>query len=94
MGEKLKTQAKLKQWVVHEAVGVVLYMLCTLCKMFQSLIHLYFSSILFHYWYGQTQLIHIPGISNNRRVAWVVVAKLIFGAVVYFIWNEKNNRLF
>ncbi|GJV92190.1 RNA-directed DNA polymerase, eukaryota, reverse transcriptase zinc-binding domain protein [Tanacetum coccineum] len=30
---------------------------------------------------------------NNKNI-WIIVRKLVFGAVVYFIWQERNKRIF
>lgn len=31
---------------------------------------------------------------SHKRLARVVVEKLLFGAFVYYIWQERNNRFF
>lgn len=30
----------------------------------------------------------------HKRLVRVVMEKLLFGAIVYYIWHERNNRLF
>ena len=30
----------------------------------------------------------------NRRNIWLIVRKIVFPATVYFIWQERNMRLF
>ncbi|GKE34623.1 hypothetical protein Tco_1453945 [Tanacetum coccineum] len=32
--------------------------------------------------------------SGHKKLARVVVAKVLFGATIYYIWQERNNRLF
>ncbi|GJU37161.1 RNA-directed DNA polymerase, eukaryota, reverse transcriptase zinc-binding domain protein [Tanacetum coccineum] len=33
------------------------------------------------------------GLPNNKNV-WSIVRRLVFGAAVYFIWQERNRRMF
>ena len=31
---------------------------------------------------------------NNNRSVWVIIKKICLAATVYFIWHERNGRLF
>ncbi|GJV89903.1 hypothetical protein Tco_1533841 [Tanacetum coccineum] len=85
IGERLKTQDKLKAWEVESSVNI--------------------DNLKF--WSKAKALIHIPRVDNSWRsfvmavkpiahMRWakVIVAKLLFSATVYFVWQERNNRLF
>lgn len=30
----------------------------------------------------------------KKNHAWNIIGRLVFGASVYFVWQERNNRLF
>ncbi|XP_071695564.1 uncharacterized protein [Rutidosis leptorrhynchoides] len=105
MGERLKTKDRLKAWEVSN--GSIL--LCPLCKCCDdSHSHLFFECTYSCYvWDRAKQLIRIPMDSNKwheitstltpiavRNVSFVIVVKLVFVASVYFIWQERNNRIF
>ncbi|XP_071727475.1 uncharacterized protein [Rutidosis leptorrhynchoides] len=104
MGEKLKTQDKLKHWEVNSQVLV-----CTLCEQVQdSHDHLFFNCPFSNQvWNRVKQHMEFPIFSDSwkdfmllvspfakRRVARIIVVKLLFAATVYSIWQERNNRLF
>ncbi|XP_071708019.1 uncharacterized protein [Rutidosis leptorrhynchoides] len=107
MGERLKTQDKLKAWERNLQLNVNLT--CALCKSQPDLHdHLFFDCPV------SKQLCekftHVVAVANwssdwknlreilipyaNRNVARGVVAKLVFGALVYYVWQERNNRLY
>ncbi|XP_071728201.1 uncharacterized protein [Rutidosis leptorrhynchoides] len=78
MGERLKTQDRLKAWEIHHGSSL----LCPLCNMVQdSHDHLFFSCLF------SSQF-------AVRNVARIVVIKLLFAASVYYVWQERNRRLF
>ncbi|XP_071708577.1 uncharacterized protein [Rutidosis leptorrhynchoides] len=103
MGERLKTQDKLKSWEIHNML-----LICPLCKLCpDSHEHLFFECNYANIvWKKMAALTYLPAVSNwkaiccsmmaaaARNVSSMVVAKLVFGAVVYFIWQERNNRIF
>ncbi|XP_071705351.1 uncharacterized protein [Rutidosis leptorrhynchoides] len=106
MGEHLKTHDKLRSWDVRGSIQGM--MACYLCKsLLDSHTHLFFEcSYSKQVWDKIKRFILIPGIGDNwkviiqliisyahRRVARVMLAKFIFGATVYFIWQESNTRL-
>ncbi|XP_071708757.1 uncharacterized protein [Rutidosis leptorrhynchoides] len=104
MGERLKTQDKFKSWEIHNGMRL-LCLLCNECP--DSHDHLFFdckfSSLV---WSKEAAMTWLPQRTNWRHLCVVmsgsaarntsnmVVAKLIFGASVYFIWQEHNNRIF
>ncbi|XP_071740273.1 uncharacterized protein [Rutidosis leptorrhynchoides] len=105
MGERLKTQDRLKAWESQHGSSL----LCLLCNMVQdSHDHLFFSCmftsqvwslvlthidfpIVMHGWKDFVLLVS-PFVV--RIVARIVVIKLIFAASVYYVWHERNRRLF
>ncbi|XP_071687999.1 uncharacterized protein [Rutidosis leptorrhynchoides] len=104
MKQKLKTQDNLKTWEIRQ--GQVLE--CPLCFECQdSHSHLFFgcrySRVVWEYvkQYAHGLRSHdwskvvddIAG-SNDKNSANTLVAKLLFAAAVYFIWIERNSRLF
>ncbi|XP_071689503.1 uncharacterized protein [Rutidosis leptorrhynchoides] len=107
VGENLKTQDKLKDWEVsHSQIST---MSCSLCKTQQdSHAHLFFECpFSSKVWFDVSRLSDFPrGVTKWRdiidllcpvahlRSARVVVMKLIFAATTYFIWQERNARLF
>ncbi|XP_071695489.1 uncharacterized protein [Rutidosis leptorrhynchoides] len=104
--EKLKTQDKLKPWEVNVSSASNV---CVLCKSQQdSHDHLFFEcpyskhvwskildimplQIVYDKWKDVFQCLY--GVAN-RRVARVVVSKILLSTSVYFIWQERNSRLF
>ncbi|XP_071714357.1 uncharacterized protein [Rutidosis leptorrhynchoides] len=105
IGEKLKTQDKLKQWEIANDTPL----LCTLCdQVHDSHDHLFFACpfslqvwnrvkvhidflIFSDSWRDFTLLISPFA---KRRIARIIVVKLIFAATVYSLWQERNNRLY
>ncbi|XP_071714240.1 uncharacterized protein [Rutidosis leptorrhynchoides] len=104
MDERLKTQDKLKSWEIHNGMQLI----CPLCKFCSDTHdHLFFECMYSsQVWRKITALTWLPQLSNwravcnclstaaSRNTSTSVVAKLVFGAAVYFIWQERNNRLF
>ncbi|XP_071689788.1 uncharacterized protein [Rutidosis leptorrhynchoides] len=82
--------------------------ICPLCKLCpDSHEHLFFECNYANIvWKKMDVLTCLPAVSNwkaiccsmmaaaARNVSSMVVAKLVFGAVMYFIWQERNNRIF
>ncbi|XP_071712274.1 uncharacterized protein [Rutidosis leptorrhynchoides] len=107
MGEKLKTQDKLQAWETRFNSGVS--SVCAFCSQVADLhSHLFFectyASQIWNYskslskiamgapsW--QNVISSIDTISGKMTYS-IIVAKLVFGASVYFIWQERNRRLF
>ncbi|XP_071714268.1 uncharacterized protein [Rutidosis leptorrhynchoides] len=105
VGERLKTHDKLKAWDRRDDITLV----CSLCKSCSnSHDHLFFeckfstrvwkkvSNMLIHpinsiKWRDILESF-IP--DAHRNLARIVVSKLCFAASVYFIWQERNNRIF
>ncbi|XP_071708761.1 uncharacterized protein [Rutidosis leptorrhynchoides] len=101
---KLKTQDKLKDWEVQN-VQILVCPLCSECQ--DSHPHLFFEcnySSTFWNYALQYMLISnsyewavvasdIVGRRSDKSAA-SLVAKLLFAVAVYFIWQEKNSRLF
>ncbi|XP_071739954.1 uncharacterized protein [Rutidosis leptorrhynchoides] len=105
MGEILKTQDKLKAWELRSNLSLE----CSFCKNgMDSHSHLFFEclftarvwdriqgnvrfSFASNRWCGV--LNNIINASNHKSAS-MVVAKLCFGASVYFIWQERNSRIF
>ncbi|XP_071687705.1 uncharacterized protein [Rutidosis leptorrhynchoides] len=101
MGERLKTQDKLKTWEVNHNNILV----CSLCKQVEDThAHLFFSCpyaasicrkgahmVNMPNWGMDWKLICnslIPSAGRNK--AKIVVAKIMFAAMVYYIWQERN----
>ncbi|XP_071704001.1 uncharacterized protein [Rutidosis leptorrhynchoides] len=106
MGQKLKTQDRLRSWDLRHQRGVVV---CSLCSMvMDSHDHLFFECAFSSQVWSKVQpLIPIPINSSSwklardvlspvahRKVARVVVSKLLYAAAIYFLWQERNNRIF
>ncbi|XP_071699400.1 uncharacterized protein [Rutidosis leptorrhynchoides] len=104
MGERLKTQDRLKPWETHSSM----LLLCPLCKACgDSHDHLFFGcSYALEVWSRARQFLDIPmpncwkGVVHllspmaSRNSVNIVVAKIMFAASIYFIWQERNNRIF
>ncbi|XP_071728436.1 uncharacterized protein [Rutidosis leptorrhynchoides] len=105
MGEKLKTHDKLKNWEINPTFPNV----CVLCfGEMDSHEHLFFRCpFAAQVWSLAKNYIQIPVAGNSwkhvvdgmcssadRRNARVIIAKLVFGASVYYLWQERNARLF
>ncbi|GKD61738.1 lupus La protein [Tanacetum coccineum] len=83
IGEKLKTQDKIRAWEVADSVNLE-DMKCPLCNLIRdSHSHLFFECV-----------VDTIQSSGHKKLARVVVAKVLFGATIYYIWQERNNRLF
>ncbi|GKC54720.1 reverse transcriptase domain, reverse transcriptase zinc-binding domain protein [Tanacetum coccineum] len=108
MGRKLKTQDKLKQWDVDTLVDLNL-LRCPLCKSQpDSHDHLFFSyPYSSQVWLRITNLADMPSTLPmwDDIVDWLlpiskgnsvnsIVGRLILAASTYFVWQERNNRLF
>ncbi|GKB93629.1 putative reverse transcriptase domain, reverse transcriptase zinc-binding domain protein [Tanacetum coccineum] len=105
---KLKTQDTLRQWDVSSNPNLNL-LRCSLCEM-QPDSHDYlffecsFSSQIWEHLKQFTGISNIPFDLNSivnflipsakMRSARSVIVKLIFAASCYFIWHERNDRLF
>ncbi|XP_071708702.1 uncharacterized protein [Rutidosis leptorrhynchoides] len=105
MGRKLKTQDRLMAWELRSDYAVV----CPLCSLvMDSHDHLFFScpfskQVWTHMvaftclspscsaWENITQQLIQFG---SRRMVRFIVAKLVFAACLYFIWQERNSRMF
>ncbi|XP_071694714.1 uncharacterized protein [Rutidosis leptorrhynchoides] len=107
MNEKLKTHDKMRAWDLNGSNNGPL--VCSLCKLQQdSHDHLFFECMYSNQvWHMIKRYITIPGISDKwkiiverlipfaqRKVARVMVTKILFSATVYYIWLERNSRLF
>ncbi|XP_071695890.1 uncharacterized protein [Rutidosis leptorrhynchoides] len=105
MGEKLKTQDKLKQWEVTNNTPLV----CSLCEQVpDSHDHLFFACpFSMQVWNRVKVHMEFPIFSDSwrdfillvspfakRRIARIIVVKLLLAATVYSLWQERNNRLF
>ncbi|GJQ97566.1 reverse transcriptase domain, reverse transcriptase zinc-binding domain protein [Tanacetum coccineum] len=105
---KLKTQDTLRQWDVSSNTDLNL-LKCPLCDMQpDSHDHLFFECVFsLQVWEHVKRFTGIPNIPYNlssivdfliplakMRSARSVIAKLIFAASCYFIWQERNYRLF
>ncbi|XP_071739584.1 uncharacterized protein [Rutidosis leptorrhynchoides] len=104
MGERLKTQDKLKPWEIR-ANPVLMCVFCNQCM--DSHEHMFFKcSYPSLVWHRMCALIQLDMVDDwklcrdvlipvaNRNSSTVVVAKLCYAATVYFIWQERNNRVF
>ena len=105
---KLKTQDALRQWDVSGDTNLNLF-LCPLCEMQpDSHEHLFFDcTFSSHIWAHMKLLVGLPSVSpsleaivnylvpiSKKRSARSVIAKLVVAACSYFIWQERNHRLF
>lgn len=100
---KLKTQDKLSKWLnVHDMASPF----CNSCK--DSYNHFFFycefSRRLWErlkvmaklgdmsYVWGEVIYGIVNKVDSNK--IWSIIQRLLFGAVVYFIWQERNFRIF
>ncbi|GJW48014.1 homeodomain-like protein [Tanacetum coccineum] len=108
MRRSLKTQDKLRSWDVGPDIDIT-QLRCSLCGLqMDSHEHTFFEcSFSSKVW---SLLRHLAGMERVAPVlediiAWLlpigakrsfnsVVGKLLFAAATYFIWSERNNRLF
>ncbi|GJU75179.1 reverse transcriptase zinc-binding domain-containing protein [Tanacetum coccineum] len=105
---KLKTQDNLRQWDVSSDTNLNLFQ-CPLCvSQPDSHDHLFFECVYSLQVWNQIEV--LAGLSqvsaslnsivdylipiSKRRSARGIVAKLVFAASSYFIWQERNYRLF
>ncbi|GKD58279.1 reverse transcriptase domain, reverse transcriptase zinc-binding domain protein [Tanacetum coccineum] len=105
---KLKTQDTLKQWDVGSNTDLNL-LRCPLCDTQpDSHDHLFFECVFsLQVWKQLISFICMPNVPvslsliadffnplANKRTARSVIVKLVLAASCYFIWQERNNRLF
>ncbi|GJV55581.1 reverse transcriptase zinc-binding domain-containing protein [Tanacetum coccineum] len=108
MRRSLKTQDKLRIWDVEASTDLAL-LRCSLCGAQQdSQEHLFFEcTFSSQVWYFVSRIAgleHVPLILEDimicfhpmvaKRTFKNVVGKLLFAASSYYIWLERNNRLF
>ncbi|GKC57148.1 homeodomain-like protein [Tanacetum coccineum] len=108
MRNSLKTQDRLKQWDV--GINTYLNLLrCSLCDLqADSREHLFFEcSYSTQVWATVRRLANmdnVPPVLQNillylqpmahKRTAKSIIGKILLAAAIYFIWIERNNRLF
>nr|XP_043639204.1 uncharacterized protein LOC122610272 [Erigeron canadensis] len=107
MKKKLKTQDLLRLWDVPN--GLAAPLVCTLCELqADSHDHLFFQSTYsMQVWIGvcARATIHVPWVDWNDIVASIIptaikksaenfVKKLVLASTSYYIWQERNSRLF
>ncbi|XP_071726491.1 uncharacterized protein [Rutidosis leptorrhynchoides] len=100
-----KTQDMLKTWEIRDVNGIT----CPLCnKVPDSHDHLFFtcsyaaqvwSLVVRHFdfpinCYGWRDFMLLLSPFANRNIARFVVIKLLFAASVYFVWHERNRKVF
>ncbi|XP_071699917.1 uncharacterized protein [Rutidosis leptorrhynchoides] len=105
MGERLKTQDKLKPWDIRDGSTPI----CAFCKSEpDSHTHLFFLCPFSMQVWGRVQSMIITDVQSfdirvvveritpmaSRRLARVVVSKLCLAATVYGLWQETNLRIF
>ncbi|XP_071728519.1 uncharacterized protein [Rutidosis leptorrhynchoides] len=100
--EKLKTQDKLQTWEVNDT-QILLCSLCNSCP--DSHNHLFFDCPFSNeVWRKAQQVIKLPFWSFNWKDFPGIIspiaslnsanAKLMYAATIYYIWQERNRRLF
>lgn len=82
---------------------------CLFCKqVMETHEHLFFEcSFSKQVWFEVRRLIRMENVSENlnsicnhmllhykKKEVWSIVSPLVLGAVVYFIWQERNSRIF
>ncbi|XP_071696242.1 uncharacterized protein [Rutidosis leptorrhynchoides] len=107
MGEKLKTQDKLKKWEIRSVKNMPI--VCSLCLTeVDSHDHLFFycpfsSRVWRCVWQYSDVFQACDSLKDvvqsllpitSKKTSGVIVAKLLFGASVYTILQERNLRLF
>lgn len=105
MGKKLKTQDRLKVWERNSTSITV----CSLCSQQEdSHSHLFFEcSYAANVWRGirglanledvppeSAEIVNVLRPQAHRNLGWNIVGKLTLGGEVYFVWHERNLRLF
>ncbi|GJX96374.1 RNA-directed DNA polymerase, eukaryota, reverse transcriptase zinc-binding domain protein, partial [Tanacetum coccineum] len=100
--ERLMTQDRIKIWRPNDDLK------CGLCsKCSDSHDHLFFTCEFSKEVWHELQNILNVRLSDNwnqiiseiealplNRNIWSIVRRIVFNAVVYFIWQERNNRIF
>nr|GEW40904.1 RNA-directed DNA polymerase, eukaryota, reverse transcriptase zinc-binding domain protein [Tanacetum cinerariifolium] len=100
-GVKLSTQDRIAVWKPNEV------MQCVFCKQcLDSIEHLFFTCIYSKNVWKELRLLSVnmpfsrrnimeelQRFPNNNNI-WSIIRKLMFGAVAYYIWQERNNRVF
>ncbi|XP_071708994.1 uncharacterized protein [Rutidosis leptorrhynchoides] len=106
MGESLKTQDKLRGWELQSLTGPLLCSLCSLEP--DSHDHLFFNCVYStQVWFfvksnmtsninsnSWKDFIEFASEFADKKSARSITSKLLFAASVYFIWQERNFRLF
>ncbi|GJX65445.1 RNA-directed DNA polymerase, eukaryota, reverse transcriptase zinc-binding domain protein [Tanacetum coccineum] len=99
---RLNTQERIAVWNLDHDMKCVF---CNLCM--DSIRHLFFTcDFTLKIWKKVQKLLSVnmsfswidiaeelKKLPNNQNI-WSIVRKLVFGAAVYYIWQERNNRLF
>nr|XP_043625584.1 uncharacterized protein LOC122597009 [Erigeron canadensis] len=108
MRKKLKTQDRMKYWDAGSETNLRL-MCCSFCQRgLDSHSHLFFecefSSLVWNEVKSLADLQHLPNqweaivswmiAQQQQNTAQIIIAKLVLAAVSYFVWQERNNRLF
>ncbi|GKD51469.1 RNA-directed DNA polymerase, eukaryota, reverse transcriptase zinc-binding domain protein [Tanacetum coccineum] len=100
--DRLNTQEMIVVWSLDDGMKCVFYKQCM-----DSIKHLFFTcDFTLKVWKELQRLLSVnmsfnwieimeelKKLPNNQNI-WSIVRKLIFGAVVYYIWIERNNRIF
>ncbi|XP_071727174.1 uncharacterized protein [Rutidosis leptorrhynchoides] len=104
MGERLKTHDKMKPWETHSSMSLI----CPFCKNCpDSHDHLFFDCpFAAGVWARCRSFLDVPLGSHwkdvvrvispvaSRNCVNLVVTKVMFAATIYFVWQERNNRIF
>ncbi|GJW82458.1 reverse transcriptase zinc-binding domain-containing protein [Tanacetum coccineum] len=108
MRRSLKTQDRMQSWDVGPAVDLTL-LRCSLCdSQMDSHEHLFFEcNFSSHVWTLVRKLAGMESVAHILEdiIAWFlpiaakrtvnsIVGKLLFAATAYYLWIERNNRLF
>ncbi|XP_021979764.1 uncharacterized protein LOC110875876 [Helianthus annuus] len=108
INNKLKTQDRMAIWEAGSATNLIL-MCCPLCCYDRhSRDHLFFQcSYASEVWETVRERVDMGSVNNtwssimgwmehsaNSRQLERIVCKILLGAATYFIWQERNNRLF
>ncbi|GJZ05399.1 RNA-directed DNA polymerase, eukaryota, reverse transcriptase zinc-binding domain protein [Tanacetum coccineum] len=100
--DRLNTQEMIVVWSLDDGMKCVFYKQCM-----DSVKHLFFTcDFTLKVWKDLQRLLSVnmsfnwieimeelKKLPNNQNI-WSIVRKLIFGAVVYYIWIERNNKIF
>ncbi|GKD50598.1 homeodomain-like protein [Tanacetum coccineum] len=108
MRRSIKTQDKLRTWDVGPNIDLSL-LRCLLCEsQMDSYEHLFFECVYsLKVWAYVRNLADMDNVApmlmdivlfiqpmGNSRMAKCIFGKLLLAAMSYFIWTERNNRLF